>query len=89
MSNMITISRHDLEQIKKSLEFYRDGLNHEIIVNRRTTRVDFEVERDKLIARGFTFDGESYNGDEYFVENGQTAQKAVELIDNILDAWEI
>jgi hypothetical protein len=64
-----------LNTLVKALEFYANGENTHIILNRRG--IDFYTAREELENKGFSFDSENYNGDEVYIEDGRTAREAL------------
>jgi hypothetical protein len=62
-----------LNKLVLALEFYANGEHEQVIYNHTACN----EARDSLTDKGFSFQSEAYNGDEYYVEDGRTAREAL------------
>lgn len=72
-----------LNTLVEALRFYADGENTRLLRNRHG--IDFDTERKALVGKGFSFDSESYNGDEFYIEDGRTARVALDKLENYIE----
>jgi hypothetical protein len=70
-----------LNILVKALEFYANGENERVIYNRSVS----DKATDELINKGFTFEHEAYNGDQYYIEDGRTAREALAELEKYIE----
>lgn len=67
------MNEHLLNKLVLALEFYANGENERVIYNHAVS----DKATDALIDKGFIFEHEAYNGDQYYIEDGRTAREAL------------
>ena len=72
-----------LNTLVEALRFYADGENTQLIRNRQG--IDFHKAREDLYNKGFSLDWESDNGDEFYIEDGRAARKALDELQKYIE----
>ena len=70
-----------LNVLVKALEFYANGENERVIYNRQVS----DKTTHELMDKGFTFEHEAYNGDQYYIEDGRTAREALAELEKYIE----
>lgn len=78
------LDEHTLNTLKLALLFYANGKNIQVIRNDRKIPINFEEERNRLKSSGYRYNNQWYDGSEEYVEEGVVAQKALDMLDNIV-----
>lgn len=80
-----TFTEDQVRALKKALQFYANEEHSHILSNRSLgTHTNWQTARDALQTKGFRFNSELYNGDEEWIEKGVKAQKALDMLEEVV-----
>lgn len=80
-----TFTEEQVRKLKEILQFYANEEHLQMLSYRKLgSSLTWVEARRELQNKGFRFNGETYNGDEEFIEQGIQAQKALDMLEEVV-----